>query len=107
MSSSIPRSAAVAAVVSAALAAGLLAGSASASAEDGAGVRVHDIQGTTRVSPLVGQQVTGVTGIVTGVRTYGSRGFWIQDPTPTRTRPPARASSSSPAPYRPSRSATR
>ncbi|MFE6462354.1 endonuclease/exonuclease/phosphatase family protein [Streptomyces cinereoruber] len=82
MSSSIPRSAAVAAVVSAALAAGLLAGSASASAEDGAGVRIHDIQGTTRVSPLVGQQVTGVTGIVTGVRTYGSRGFWIQDPTP-------------------------
>ncbi|MFF4170476.1 endonuclease/exonuclease/phosphatase family protein [Streptomyces sp. NPDC001744] len=82
MSSSIPRSAAVAAVVSAALAAGLLAGSASASAEDGAGVRVHDIQGTTRVSPLAGQQVTGVTGIVTGVRTYGSRGFWIQDPTP-------------------------
>ncbi|MEU0233105.1 MULTISPECIES: endonuclease/exonuclease/phosphatase family protein [unclassified Streptomyces] len=82
MSSSIPRSAAVAAVVSAALAAGLLAGSASASAEDGAGVRVHDIQGTTRVSPLVGQQVTGVTGVVTGVRAYGSRGFWIQDPTP-------------------------
>ncbi|MFC8171699.1 endonuclease/exonuclease/phosphatase family protein [Streptomyces sp. NPDC057325] len=82
MSSSIPRSAAVAAVVSAALAAGLLAGSASASAEDGAGVRIHDIQGTTRVSPLVGQQVTGVTGVVTGVRTYGSRGFWIQDPTP-------------------------
>ncbi|MFC7979883.1 endonuclease/exonuclease/phosphatase family protein [Streptomyces cinereoruber] len=82
MSSSIPRSAAVAAVVSAALAAGLLAGSASASAEDGAGVRIHDIQGTTRVSPLAGQQVTGVTGIVTGVRTYGSRGFWIQDPTP-------------------------
>ncbi|MFC8584447.1 endonuclease/exonuclease/phosphatase family protein [Streptomyces sp. NPDC057217] len=82
MSSSIPRTAAVAAVVSAALAAGLLAGSASASAEDGAGVRIHDIQGTTRVSPLVGQQVTGVTGIVTGVRTYGSRGFWIQDPTP-------------------------
>ncbi|MFE5482881.1 endonuclease/exonuclease/phosphatase family protein [Streptomyces sp. NPDC056527] len=82
MPSSIPRSAAVAAVVTAALAAGLLAGS-SASAEttaDTAAVRVHDIQGTTRVSPLVGQQVTGVTGIVTGVRTYGSRGFWIQDP---------------------------
>lgn len=83
MPSSIPRTAAVAAVVAAALAAGLLAGS-SASAETAAdtvaGVRVHDIQGTTRVSPLVGQQVTGVTGIVTGVRTYGSRGFWIQDP---------------------------
>jgi predicted extracellular nuclease len=73
----------VAAVVSAALAAGLLAGStasADTSAETAAGVRVHDIQGTTRISPLVGQQVTGVTGIVTGVRTFGSRGFWIQDP---------------------------
>ncbi|MBX9425929.1 MULTISPECIES: endonuclease/exonuclease/phosphatase family protein [Streptomyces] len=88
MSSSIPRSAgrtvarsaAVSAVVASALAAGLLAGSSSAAAEDAAGVRVHDIQGTTRVSPLVGKQVTGVTGIVTGVRTYGSRGFWIQDP---------------------------
>ncbi|MFE0652086.1 endonuclease/exonuclease/phosphatase family protein [Streptomyces sp. NPDC059534] len=80
MSSSIPRSAAVSAVVAAALAAGLLASASSASAEDTAAVRVHDIQGTTRVSPLVGKQVTGVTGIVTGVRTYGSRGFWIQDP---------------------------
>ncbi|MFD7948291.1 endonuclease/exonuclease/phosphatase family protein [Streptomyces sp. NPDC059744] len=45
-------------------------------------VRVHDIQGTTRVSPLNGQSVTGVPGIVTGVRTSGSRGFWIQDVTP-------------------------
>lgn len=44
-------------------------------------VRIHDIQGTTRMSPLAGQQVTNVAGIVTGVRTYGSsRGFWIQDP---------------------------
>ncbi|MFE1439712.1 endonuclease/exonuclease/phosphatase family protein [Streptomyces sp. NPDC058739] len=44
-------------------------------------VRVHDIQGTTRTSPYAGQQVADVTGIVTGVRTYGSsRGFWIQDP---------------------------
>ncbi|MFC9705976.1 endonuclease/exonuclease/phosphatase family protein [Streptomyces sp. NPDC056943] len=81
MPSSIPRFAAVSAVVSAALAAGLLAGSTSAAADDSAtGTRIHDIQGTTRVSPLVGKQVTGVTGIVTGVRTYGSRGFWIQDP---------------------------
>ncbi|MGW4700389.1 endonuclease/exonuclease/phosphatase family protein [Streptomyces sp. NPDC004285] len=80
MSSSIPRFAAVSAVVASALAAGLLAGSSSAVAEDAAAVRIHDIQGTTRVSPLVGKQVTGVTGIVTGVRTYGSRGFWIQDP---------------------------
>jgi predicted extracellular nuclease len=46
-------------------------------------VRIHDIQGTTRVSPYAGKQVTDVTGIVTGVRTYGSsRGFWIQDPNP-------------------------
>ncbi|MFJ5258879.1 endonuclease/exonuclease/phosphatase family protein [Streptomyces sp. NPDC088387] len=44
-------------------------------------VRVHDIQGSTRTSPYAGQQVTDVTGIVTGVRGYGSsRGFWIQDP---------------------------
>ncbi|MEU3748850.1 MULTISPECIES: endonuclease/exonuclease/phosphatase family protein [Streptomyces] len=81
MPSSIPRYAAISAVVSAALAAGLLAGSTNAAADDSAtGTRIHDIQGTTRVSPLVGKQVTGVTGIVTGVRTYGSRGFWIQDP---------------------------
>ncbi|GAA3055018.1 endonuclease/exonuclease/phosphatase family protein [Streptomyces roseofulvus] len=81
MSSSIPRTAAVSAVVAAALAAGLLAGSQSAAAEDTAAVRIHDVQGTTRVSPLAGKQVTGVTGIVTGVRGYGSsRGFWMQDP---------------------------
>ncbi|MFJ9813035.1 endonuclease/exonuclease/phosphatase family protein [Streptomyces sp. NPDC101158] len=83
MSSSIPRSAAVAAVVTAALAAGLLGGGAASADEATAAaapVRIHDIQGSTRVSPLVGKQVTGVTGIVTGVRTYGSRGFWIQDP---------------------------
>ncbi|WAZ20906.1 endonuclease/exonuclease/phosphatase [Streptomyces cinnabarinus] len=44
-------------------------------------VRVHDIQGTTRISPYAGKQVTDVTGIVTALRTYGSsRGFWIQDP---------------------------
>ncbi|MFI8303500.1 endonuclease/exonuclease/phosphatase family protein [Streptomyces sp. NPDC085927] len=46
-------------------------------------VRIHDIQGDTRISPYAGQQVTDVAGIVTGIRTYGSsRGFWIQDPTP-------------------------
>ncbi|WP_432102132.1 endonuclease/exonuclease/phosphatase family protein [Streptomyces sp. bgisy091] len=45
-------------------------------------VRVHDIQGTTRLSPLAGQPVTGVPGVVTGVRTSGSRGFWIQDTAP-------------------------
>ncbi|MFI6940750.1 endonuclease/exonuclease/phosphatase family protein [Streptomyces sp. NPDC050418] len=71
----LPRTAAV---VAAALAAGLLtAGSA-----DAAPVRIHDIQGSTRLSPLDGQQVSEVEGIVTGVRAYGSRGFWIQDPNP-------------------------
>jgi predicted extracellular nuclease len=46
-------------------------------------VRIHDIQGTTRISPYAGQKVSGVAGIVTGVRTYGSsRGFWMQDPDP-------------------------
>ncbi|MER6998426.1 endonuclease/exonuclease/phosphatase family protein [Streptomyces sp. NPDC000410] len=75
---SIPRSASVSAVIATALAAGLLAGSSSAAAAE---VRIHDIQGATRVSPLVGQQVTDVEGIVIGVRTYGSsRGFWLQDP---------------------------
>ncbi|WP_433571014.1 endonuclease/exonuclease/phosphatase family protein [Streptomyces sp. CA-251247] len=79
-SSVVPRTAAVAAVVASALAAGLLDGStASAAAESE--TRIHDIQGSTRISPLVGQQVTEVAGIVTGVRTYGSsRGFWFQDP---------------------------
>ncbi|MFF7724669.1 endonuclease/exonuclease/phosphatase family protein [Streptomyces luteogriseus] len=46
-------------------------------------LRIHDIQGSTRMSPYAGQQVTDVAGIVTGIRTYGSaRGFWIQDPNP-------------------------
>ncbi|GGW63209.1 endonuclease/exonuclease/phosphatase family protein [Streptomyces xantholiticus] len=83
LSSVVPRTSAVAAVVAAALAAGLLAGSANASAADtdtAPQVRIHDIQGSTRISPLVGRQVADVPGIVTGVRTYGSRGFWFQDP---------------------------
>ncbi|MDQ1011517.1 putative extracellular nuclease [Streptomyces sp. V4I23] len=79
-SSVVPRTPAVAAVVAAALAAGLLAGSTGATAAETAQARIHDIQGTTRTSPLVGRQVTDVPGIVTGVRTYGSRGFWFQDP---------------------------
>ncbi|GHH03520.1 endonuclease/exonuclease/phosphatase family protein [Streptomyces lanatus] len=46
-------------------------------------MRIHDVQGSTRISPYAGKQVTDVAGIVTGVRGYGSsRGFWIQDPTP-------------------------
>ncbi|MFE1755272.1 endonuclease/exonuclease/phosphatase family protein [Streptomyces anandii] len=46
-------------------------------------VRIHDIQGTTRISPYAGQKVADVAGIVTGVRAYGSsKGFWMQDPDP-------------------------
>lgn len=44
--------------------------------------RVRDIQGTTRISPLVGQKVTGVPGVVTATRSFGDRGFWIQDTAP-------------------------
>ncbi|WP_425559599.1 endonuclease/exonuclease/phosphatase family protein [Kitasatospora terrestris] len=45
-------------------------------------VRIHDIQGATRLSPKTGKTISGVPGIVTGVRTYGSKGFWMQDPNP-------------------------
>ncbi|MEW2619784.1 endonuclease/exonuclease/phosphatase family protein [Streptomyces sp. NPDC048106] len=46
-------------------------------------VRIHDIQGTTRLSPYAGQKVADVPGIVTATRTYGSsKGFWLQDATP-------------------------
>ncbi|MFI0978978.1 endonuclease/exonuclease/phosphatase family protein [Streptomyces sp. NPDC021093] len=78
----LPRNTAVATLLTTALAAGLLAGAASATAADSAAdgpVRIHDIQGTTRVSPLAGKQVADVEGVVTGVRTYGSKGFWFQD----------------------------
>jgi predicted extracellular nuclease len=54
-------------------------GDGGGSTEPGA-VRVRDIQGTTRLSPLNGQTVTRVPGVVTGVRTSGSKGYWIQDP---------------------------
>jgi predicted extracellular nuclease len=48
-----------------------------------AGTRIHDIQGDTRISPLAGQTVTGVPGVVTAIRQFGSaRGFWFQDPSP-------------------------
>jgi predicted extracellular nuclease len=49
----------------------------------GVEARIHDVQGDTRTSPLAGKAVTGVTGVVIGVRDYGSsRGFWMQDPHP-------------------------
>lgn len=47
--------------------------------------RIHDIQGASRLSPLAGQRVADVPGVVTGVRDFGeSRGFWLQDPHPDR-----------------------
>ncbi|MGW3993065.1 endonuclease/exonuclease/phosphatase family protein [Amycolatopsis sp. NPDC004772] len=45
--------------------------------------KIHDIQGTTRISPFKDQKVSGVTGVVTATRTFGSqRGFWLTDPNP-------------------------
>jgi len=41
--------------------------------------RIRDIQGRAHLSPLNGQSVSGVAGIVTAVR---SNGFWFQDPAP-------------------------
>ncbi|AUG76478.1 endonuclease [Kitasatospora sp. MMS16-BH015] len=45
-------------------------------------LRIHDIQGTTRLSPEAGKVVTGVPGVVTGLRTSGTKGFWLQDTHP-------------------------
>lgn len=42
-------------------------------------VRISDIQGAAQVSPLLGQAVIAVPGIVTAV---DSNGFYLQDPTP-------------------------
>ncbi|MFE5549704.1 lamin tail domain-containing protein [Streptomyces sp. NPDC056534] len=58
------------------------AGHAPGEGQPPASPRIHDIQGTTRLSPFNGQAVDSVPGIVTGVRSSGSRGFWIQDPMP-------------------------
>ena len=45
--------------------------------------RIHDIRGNSRISPLDGKTVSGVSGIVTAVRSQGSsKGFWLQDPKP-------------------------
>lgn len=41
--------------------------------------RIHDIQGASHISPLNGQKVADVAGIVTVVR---SNGFYLQDPNP-------------------------
>jgi predicted extracellular nuclease len=46
-------------------------------------LRIHDIQGTSWLSPHNGEHVMNVPGIVTAIRPAGSsRGYWIQDPSP-------------------------
>jgi uncharacterized protein len=44
-----------------------------------ASARIRDIQGANHISPLVGQAVTNVPGIVTGKK---GNGFYMQDPLP-------------------------
>src|SRR5262249_46368697 len=41
--------------------------------------RIHDIQGASHISPMVGQAVSNVPGIVTALV---SNGFYLQDPNP-------------------------
>ena len=45
-------------------------------------LRIHDIQSDTWTSPQNGKQVTNVPGVVTALRTSGTKGYWIQDPEP-------------------------
>ncbi|MFD4903998.1 lamin tail domain-containing protein [Kitasatospora purpeofusca] len=51
----------------------------SASGGGTGGTRIRGIQGAARTSPLAGQPVTGVPGVVTAV---GPSGYWFQDPQP-------------------------
>jgi predicted extracellular nuclease len=41
--------------------------------------RIHDIQGAAHLSPLAGQQVSTIPGVVTA---KSASGFWLQDPAP-------------------------
>jgi uncharacterized protein len=50
-----------------------------ASAQDPMATRIRDVQGAAHLSPLNGQDVAGVEGVVTFER---SNSFWMQDPTP-------------------------
>jgi uncharacterized protein len=45
----------------------------------GTGTRIHDIQGSSHISPLNGKGVTGVPGVVTA---KDGTGFWMQDAQP-------------------------
>ena len=55
--------------------------SATFSTEAVAGLRIHDIQGASHVSPYRGVLVAGVPGVITARRTNG---YFIQDPQPDR-----------------------
>jgi hypothetical protein len=80
-----PRGAQAAALLAVALGAGLLTVPQPAQAAPAAQLRVHDVQGDTRLSPYDGERVTDLPGVVTAVRAFGSsRGFWLQDPEPDR-----------------------
>ncbi|MBC1222555.1 SdiA-regulated domain-containing protein [Nostoc sp. UCD121] len=46
---------------------------------DNDAIRIHDIQGAAHISPLRGQTVSNVAGIVTAT---ASNGFYLQDPNP-------------------------
>jgi uncharacterized protein len=74
----------VTAGLASAAAAAALAATVTAPAATAAGgtTAIHDIQGTAFTSTLDGKAVTGVTGVVTALRTSGSKGFWLQDPNP-------------------------
>ncbi|HET8614300.1 MAG TPA: lamin tail domain-containing protein [Actinomycetales bacterium] len=50
---------------------------------------IQDVQGDGFVSPLDGQTVEKVPGVVTALRSSGSRGFWVQEVSPDTSRPSA------------------
>lgn len=51
---------------------------------------IQDIQGPGFISPVKGQAVTNVPGVVTAIRSTGStRGYWIQQPTKDAAKAPA------------------
>lgn len=81
-SSPIPRRSRRARLLTATAVAGSVAAAALVfpSSASAATVTIAALQGTKRLSPYNGQEVT-VSGIVTAVRSTGSsRGYWIQDP---------------------------
>jgi predicted extracellular nuclease len=53
--------------------------SASGGGTPGGGTRIHDIQGAAHLSPMDGESVSDVAGVVTAA---SGSGFWMQDPQP-------------------------